>query len=116
MDFEIPDELVRYLAELDDFIEREIRPLEEQDDNIRFFDHRREDARTDWDRDGLPSEEWEALLAEARRRADAAGHYRYAFPKPGWRSSASTSRRAGSACTTTSRTSTPSWATTWGCS
>ena len=72
MDFEIPDELVRYLAELDDFIEREIRPLEEQDDNIRFFDHRREDARTDWERDGLPSEEWERLLAEARRRADAA--------------------------------------------
>jgi alkylation response protein AidB-like acyl-CoA dehydrogenase len=81
MDFEIPDELVRYLAELDDFIEREIRPLEEQDDNLRFFDHRREDARTDWERGGLPSEEWERLLAEARRRADAAGHYRYAFPK-----------------------------------
>ena len=81
MDFEIPDELARYLAELDDFIEREIRPLEEQDDNVRFFDHRREDARTDWDRGGLPSEAWEALLAEARRRADAAGHYRYAFPK-----------------------------------
>jgi alkylation response protein AidB-like acyl-CoA dehydrogenase len=81
MDFEIPDELVRYLAELDDFIEREIRPLEEQDDNLRFFDHRREDARTDWERGGLPSEEWERLLAEARRRADAAGHYRYAFPE-----------------------------------
>jgi acyl-CoA dehydrogenase len=81
MDFEIPDELVRYLAELDDFIEREIRPLEEQDDHIRFFDHRREDARTDWERGGLPSEEWEQLLAEARRRADEAGHYRYAFPK-----------------------------------
>ena len=70
-----------YLAELDEFIEREIKPLEQQDDNIRFFDHRREDARTDWDRGGLPSREWEALLAEARRRADAAGHYRYAFPK-----------------------------------
>src|SRR5205823_10453124 len=48
---------------------------------IRFFDHRREDARTDWDRGGLPSREWEALLAEARRRADAVGHFRYAFPK-----------------------------------
>src|SRR5213076_2232699 len=35
----------------------------------------------DWDRGGLPSREWEALLAESRRRADAAGHYRYAFPK-----------------------------------
>ena len=28
-----------------------------------------------------PNEEWEALLHEARRRADAAGHYRYPFPK-----------------------------------
>jgi len=81
MDFELPAELVRYLAELDEFIEREIRPLEQQDDNIRFFDHRREDARTDWDRGGLPSEDWERLLAEARRRADAAGHYRFPFPK-----------------------------------
>ena len=81
MDFTLPEDLRLYLAELDEFIEREIRPLEEQDDNIRFFDHRREDARTDWDRGGLPSREWEALLAEARRRADAAGHYRYAFPR-----------------------------------
>jgi acyl-CoA dehydrogenase len=80
MDFDIPADLAAYLAELDEFIEAEIRPLERQDDNIRFFDHRREDARTDWDRGGLPNREWEALLAEARRRADAAGHYRYAFP------------------------------------
>jgi acyl-CoA dehydrogenase len=79
MDFDIPADLQAYLAELDDFIEREIRPLEEADDNIRFFDHRREWARTDWDRGGLPRQEWEALLAEARRRADAAGHYRYAL-------------------------------------
>jgi acyl-CoA dehydrogenase len=81
MNFELPPELAAYLDELDEFIEREIKPLEQQDDNIRFFDHRREDARTDWDRGGLPSEEWEALLAEARRRADAAGHHRYPFPK-----------------------------------
>jgi acyl-CoA dehydrogenase len=81
MDFEIPKDLQEYLAELDDFIEREIKPLEEQDDNIRFFDHRREDSRTDWDRGGLPNEQWELLLREARRRADAAGHYRYPFPK-----------------------------------
>ena len=80
MDFELPQELSAYLAELDDFIEKEIRPLELEDDNIRFFDHRREWARTDWERGGLPTEEWEALLAEARRRADAAGHYRYPFP------------------------------------
>jgi alkylation response protein AidB-like acyl-CoA dehydrogenase len=80
VDFDLPEELADYLVELDDFIDQEIRPLEQQDDNIRFFDHRREDARTDWDRGGLPNEEWEALLAEARRRADAAGHYRYPFP------------------------------------
>ena len=81
MDFTLPEDLRDYLAELDEFIEREIRPLELENDNIRFFDHRREDARTDWDRGGLPSRDWEALLAEARRRADAAGHFRYAFPK-----------------------------------
>src|SRR5262247_4184930 len=76
MDFDVPRDIAAYLLELDEFIEREIRPLERQDDNARFFDHRREDARTDWERGGLPSEEWEALL-----RADAAGHYRYALPK-----------------------------------
>ena len=81
MNFEIPAELAGYLRELDDFVKREIKPLEQRDDNIRFFDHRREDARTDWERGGLPNEGWEALMMEARRRADAAGHYRYAFPK-----------------------------------
>ncbi|HWL42263.1 MAG TPA: acyl-CoA dehydrogenase family protein [Ilumatobacter sp.] len=81
MDLDLPADLVAYLGELDEFIEREITPLEQQDDNVRFFDHRREDARTDWERGGLPNGEWEALLAEARRRADAAGHYRYPFPK-----------------------------------
>jgi len=55
MDFDIPQDLADYLVELDGFIEREIRPLERQDDNLRFFDHRREDARTDWDRGGLPT-------------------------------------------------------------
>lgn len=81
MDFELPADLRAYLTELDEFIERDIEPLEQTGDNIRFFDHRREDARTDWDRGGVPSAEWEELLAESRRRADAAGHYRYAFPK-----------------------------------
>ncbi|MCP2275552.1 acyl-CoA dehydrogenase family protein [Nocardia amikacinitolerans] len=80
MDFELPEELRSYLCELDEFIEEQIVPLEQADDNMRFFDHRREDARTDWHRGGLPSAEWEALLAEARRRADAAGHFRYPFP------------------------------------
>src|SRR6476619_175372 len=80
MDFELPAKLVDYLAELDDFIEREIKPLEQVDDNIRFFDHRREDARTDWENDGIPTREWEDLLAQARHLADAAGHFRYPCP------------------------------------
>jgi alkylation response protein AidB-like acyl-CoA dehydrogenase len=81
MNFDIPQEMQAYLDELDQFIEDEIKPLEHENDNIRFFDHRREDARTDWERNGLPNEEWEALLVEAKRRADAAGHYRYPLPK-----------------------------------
>ena len=79
--FSVPQEIEDYLAVLDEFIEAEIKPLQEQDDNARFFDQRREDARTDWDRGGLPSHAWEALLAEARRRADAAGHYRFQLPR-----------------------------------
>ena len=78
MDHDIPADLQAYLAELDEFIEKEIIPLEQQDDNIRFFDHRREDARTDWERGGLPNDEWEALLETAKAKADAAGHFRYA--------------------------------------
>jgi alkylation response protein AidB-like acyl-CoA dehydrogenase len=81
MDFDLPQDIVDYLAELDDFIETVIKPIENKDDNIRFFDHRREDARTDWERGGLPNEEWEALLRTMRNVADEAGHYRYAFPK-----------------------------------
>src|SRR5262252_9922205 len=81
MDFDIPAEIAAYLRELDEFIEREIRPLERENDNIRFFDHRREHARTDWDNDGQPRHEWEALLAEMRRRADKAGHLRFGLPK-----------------------------------
>jgi acyl-CoA dehydrogenase len=81
MDFKIPPEIAAYLAELDRFIEREIKPLERENDNIRFFDHRREWARTDFERGGLPRHEWEDLLAEMRRRADRAGHYRFALPR-----------------------------------
>jgi acyl-CoA dehydrogenase len=81
MDFDIPQDLQDYLKVLDQFIIDEIKPLEQENDNIRFFDHRREDARTDWDRGGLPNEEWESLLREARNRADKAGHYRYPIDK-----------------------------------
>ncbi|HWF77956.1 MAG TPA: acyl-CoA dehydrogenase family protein [Caulobacteraceae bacterium] len=81
MDFSIPADLQAYLDELDSFIEREIKPLEERDDNVRFFDHRREWARTDFENDGLPRPEWEALMREAKRRADVAGHLRFALPR-----------------------------------
>jgi acyl-CoA dehydrogenase len=81
MDFDIPQALQDYLDELDRFIEAEIKPLEQEDDNIRFFDHRREHARTDWDNNGLPRKDWEQLLRKARERADKAGHLRYAWPR-----------------------------------
>lgn len=80
MNFEIPTNLQNYLDELDRFIEAEIKPLEEAEDNIRFFDHRREWARTDFDNNGLPRPAWEALLDESKHRADAAGHLRFSFP------------------------------------
>ncbi|OYQ28785.1 acyl-CoA dehydrogenase [Sandarakinorhabdus cyanobacteriorum] len=81
MDFALPADLKAYLAELDAFIAAEIKPLEQQDDNIRFFDHRREWARTDFEHGGLPRREWELLLREATIRADKAGHWRFSAPK-----------------------------------
>jgi alkylation response protein AidB-like acyl-CoA dehydrogenase len=81
MDFDIPEDIAGLLNELDTFIDEVIKPLEQQDDNIRFFDHRREDARTDWERGGLPNEDWEALLHKAKRLADEAGFYRYPLAK-----------------------------------
>jgi len=79
MNFDIPADIRAKLAEFDEFIEREIKPLERE--NMQYFDHRREWARTDWENDGQPRHEWEELLAEMRRRADAAGHLRYALPR-----------------------------------
>ena len=81
MNFDIPSELADYLTILDSFIDQEIKPLEEQDDNIRFFDHRREWARTDFENGGLPRPEWEDLMREAKRRADKAGHFRFGLPE-----------------------------------
>ena len=81
MDFALPEDLAAYLDELDRFIEAEIMPLQNAGDNMRFFDHRREWARTDFDKDGLPRPEWEALLREAKDRADRAGHLRFALPR-----------------------------------
>lgn len=79
MDFNLPTTITDKLAELDAFIEAEIKPLEAE--NIQFFDHRREWARTDWENDGAPSEEWRAVLSEMERRADAAGHLRLCLPE-----------------------------------
>lgn len=81
MDFNVPEDIKTYLTVLDDFIETTIKPLENKDDNIRFFDHRREWARTDFDAGGLPRQEWEDLLREAKQLADKAGHFRYGLPK-----------------------------------
>jgi alkylation response protein AidB-like acyl-CoA dehydrogenase len=78
MDFTLPDHLPALLAEMDDFIEHEIAPL--QAENMQYFDHRREFARTDVANGGIPNRDWEELLAEMRRRADAAGWLRYGLP------------------------------------
>ncbi|NKB41997.1 MAG: acyl-CoA dehydrogenase [Ilumatobacter sp.] len=81
MDFAMPESTQQLLDDLDAFIELTIKPMEAEDDNIRFFDHRREDSRTDWDRNGLPNAEWEALLRKMRVAADEAGFYRYQLPE-----------------------------------
>ena len=81
MDFEIPGDVKAYLDILDNFIRDEIRPLEQKDDNIRFFDHRREYARTDFENDGLPRKDWEDLMRQARKLADQAGHLRFSAPR-----------------------------------
>ncbi|WP_101652776.1 acyl-CoA dehydrogenase family protein [Brevibacterium ihuae] len=81
MDFRLPEKLQNLLTDLDAFVEKEIRPLENENDNIRFFDHRREHSRTDWDNGGVPTQEWEDLLGEAKRRADKAGYYRAQLPE-----------------------------------
>lgn len=79
MDFEIPAETTRFLADLDAFLAADIKPLE--DANPQFFDHRREYARTDWEAGGVPSKPWEELVMEMRQRADRAGFLRYALPR-----------------------------------
>jgi acyl-CoA dehydrogenase len=81
MDFNLPAELVEFLRNLDRFIDSEIRPLQAQDDNERFFDHRREWARTDFEGGGLPRKEWEELLVQCKKLADKAGFWRSSLPK-----------------------------------
>ncbi|MFN7288373.1 MAG: acyl-CoA dehydrogenase family protein [Burkholderiales bacterium] len=81
MDFNLPADLVEFLQNLDRFIDQEIRPLQARDDNERFFDHRREWARTDFEAGGLPRHEWEALLIECKKLADKAGFWRMPLPR-----------------------------------
>ena len=59
-----PDDVTTLIEEIDAFIAAEIRPLEAEGDNARFFDHRREYARTDFEAGGIPRREWEDLLEE----------------------------------------------------
>jgi alkylation response protein AidB-like acyl-CoA dehydrogenase len=81
MNFELPLEVRDFLARIDTFIHDTILPLQHKDDNNRFFDHRREDSRTQWKNQGLPAEDWEKLLGHTKSLADEAGLYRFAFPK-----------------------------------
>ena len=78
MNFDLPGHLPPLLERMDAFIEAEIVPLQAQ--HQQFFDERREFARTDTERGGLPSREWEDLLSQMRRLADAAGWLRYGLP------------------------------------
>jgi alkylation response protein AidB-like acyl-CoA dehydrogenase len=78
MEWSIPEDVQRLLADIDEFIEHELKPLEEA--NPELFDHRREFTRTDVDRGGIPTVRWRELLAEARRRSIEAGFYKYPFP------------------------------------
>jgi acyl-CoA dehydrogenase len=78
VNFDLPDHLPPLLERMDAFIEAEIVPLQAQ--HQQFFDERREFARTDLERGGLPSRDWEELLSRMRRLADAAGWLRYGLP------------------------------------
>ena len=78
MDFTLPEHLPELIAEMDAFIDAEIKPLERE--HMQYFDRRREFARTDLENGGVPNRDWEDLLDEMRRRADAAGWLRYGLP------------------------------------
>ena len=79
MDWSIPADVETFLAELDEFIDTKIKPIEEA--NPAHFDHRREFTRTDVERGGIPTRRWREIMHEARVLADQAGFYRYPLPK-----------------------------------
>src|SRR3984893_15236453 len=78
---DLPAEIVAVIAEIDAFIAAEIRPLEQAGDNARFFDHRREYARTDFEAGGVPTVDWENLLAQMTDPGDRAVLWRYVLPE-----------------------------------
>ena len=78
LDWSIPPDVTELLAALDEFIERELEPLQRA--NPELFDHRREFTRTDLERGGIPTMRWREMLAEARRLSIEAGFYSYPFP------------------------------------
>jgi acyl-CoA dehydrogenase len=79
MDWSIPEDVTSFIADLDEFIDTKIKPIEEA--NPEYFDHRREFSRTDLERGGIPTRRWREIMLEARKLADAAGFYRYPLPK-----------------------------------
>lgn len=78
MDMSIPEDVTRFMADLDEFIDTRIAPIQEA--NPEYFDHRREYSRTDLERGGIPSRRWREIMREARVLADQAGFYRYPLP------------------------------------
>lgn len=81
MNFDLPADLQAYIKRIDAFIDDKILPLQHADGNNRFFDHRRESSRTQWDNGGLPTHDWEQLMTQAKRLSDEAGFFRFAYPK-----------------------------------
>ena len=78
MEWSIPEEVTELLSSIDEFIDRDLAPIEAA--NREFFDHRREFSRTDVQRGGIPTERWRELLAQARDLSIQAGFYKYPFP------------------------------------
>jgi acyl-CoA dehydrogenase len=74
----IPDDVQQLLSNIDEFIDRELKPIEAA--NPDLFDHRREFTRTDVERGGIPTMRWREVLAQARRLSIEAGFYKYPFP------------------------------------
>ena len=64
MNFDLPEDLKAHLESVDCFVGSTIAPLQHSNDNDRFFDHRREWARTDWAQQGNPHQDWEKLLSK----------------------------------------------------